>query len=183
MAMWRVEQLLRRVVESLDRAHVPYAVVGGNAVAEWVSTIDADAVRATKDVDILTRRDCIPAMTSALTDVGLVSADVMGVLMFVDRDDPSPRRGVHVVISNEKIRPHYAHPAPDVSRAVRSRSGFLVIDLPSLVVMKLQSYRPIDQAHLIDMFAVNLISDELVASIPSDLRSRLDEVRAKSYEA
>ncbi len=182
MAMWRVEELLRKVTDALNGAKVPYAVVGGNAVAEWVSTVDEDAVRATKDVDVLTRRDCIPAMTQALAAIDLIPTEVMGVYMFVDKEDPSPKRGVHVVIANERIRPQYAHPAPDVTKAVRSKAGFMVIDLPSLVAMKLQAYRPIDQAHLIDMLSLNLISDDVADALPPDLKPRLDEVRRKSEE-
>ncbi len=182
MAMWRVEELLRKVTDALNAAKVPYAVVGGNAVADWVATVDEDAVRATKDVDVLTRRDCLPAMTQALTAIGLIPTEVMGVHMFVDKENPSPKRGVHVVIANEKIRAHYAHPAPDVTRAVRSKAGFLVIDLQSLVAMKLQSYRPIDQAHLIDMFSLDLINDDVARALPPDLKTRFDEIRRKSEE-
>ena len=36
-------------------------MVGGNAVAEWVGRIDEDAVRNTRDVDILIRRPDFPA--------------------------------------------------------------------------------------------------------------------------
>ena len=170
------------MIDALNAAQVPYAVVGGNAVAHWVATADEDAVRATKDVDVLTRRDCLPAMTQALTAIGLVPTEVLGVQMFVDKENPSPKRGVHVVIANEKIRPHYAYPAPDVTRVVRSKAGFMVIDLPSLVAMKLQAFRPIDQAHLIDMLSLDLIAEDLAGGLPPDLKARLDEVRKKSEE-
>ena len=36
--------------------NLPYAVVGGNAVAAWVSRVDQAAVRNTQDVDIVLRR-------------------------------------------------------------------------------------------------------------------------------
>ena len=60
LAVNRVERLLRKVAGALDAAGVPYAVVGGNAVAAWVMTVDEGAVRATKDVDILLRRADLP---------------------------------------------------------------------------------------------------------------------------
>src|SRR5438477_5277294 len=106
MAVERVEMLLKRTVNALDAAGVKYAVVGGNAVAAWVSTRDPDAVRATKDVDLLMRRDSLANATEALLKVGLIPAEVPGVHIFVDRDDPSPKRGVHIAIANEKIRAH-----------------------------------------------------------------------------
>jgi hypothetical protein len=35
-----VQQRLNRACDALRQAQVPYAVVGGNAVAAWVATID-----------------------------------------------------------------------------------------------------------------------------------------------
>jgi hypothetical protein len=46
-----VRQRLLRATAALDSAGVPYAVVGGNAVADWVTRVDAAAVRFTQDVD------------------------------------------------------------------------------------------------------------------------------------
>ena len=56
MAAEKVKERLRRATKALEAARVPYAVVGGNAVAEWVARIDEDAVRNTRDVDVLVRR-------------------------------------------------------------------------------------------------------------------------------
>jgi hypothetical protein len=40
-----VKQRLDRTCIALRNARVPYAVIGGNAVAAWVATIDDGAVR------------------------------------------------------------------------------------------------------------------------------------------
>ncbi len=69
MAMERVEQRLRRVTRALDDAGVPYAVVGGNAVAAWVARVDPASTRTTKDVDLLVRR-------ADLLGVGLIDEHV-----------------------------------------------------------------------------------------------------------
>jgi hypothetical protein len=66
MAAEKVKQRLRRATGALDAAGVPYAVAGGNAVAEWVGRVDEDAVRNTRDVDILLRRADLPAAKAAL---------------------------------------------------------------------------------------------------------------------
>ena len=56
VAVERVRDRLARATQALEAAGIPYAVIGGNAVAVWVATVDAAAVRNTADVDILLRR-------------------------------------------------------------------------------------------------------------------------------
>ena len=56
---------LRRATRELDEAGVLYAVVGGNAVAEWVARVDEEAIRNTRDVDILVRRGDFAAAKAA----------------------------------------------------------------------------------------------------------------------
>ena len=178
MAVDRVERLLRVATQALDEADIPYAVVGGNAVAAWVGGVDIGAVRSTKDVDILLRRADLDAATSALGNIHLNPHDVMGVTMFLDQDQPNPRTGVHVVFAGQRIRPEYAHLAPDVTDSARAKDGFLVVSLPALVAMKLQSFRRIDQVHIDDMLSVELIDDAIIANLPADLRARLDQLMA-----
>ena len=66
LAAEKVKERLKRSTAALERAGVPYAVAGGNAVAEWVGRVDEDAVRNTRDVDILIRRADLPAAKAAL---------------------------------------------------------------------------------------------------------------------
>jgi len=124
-------------------------------------------------VDLLARRADLSAIAETLHRVGLVQIEVLGVTMFIDRRRPTPKGGVHLVIAGEKVRPHYTHPAPDLDRAVRGVAAYPVVDLPTLVTMKLQSYRPIDQAHLIDLKSVGLLDQGLLRKVPRDLRDRL----------
>ena len=51
-----IRERLFRATRALEVASVPYAVIGGNAVAAWVGEVDLTAVRYTQDVDILLRR-------------------------------------------------------------------------------------------------------------------------------
>lgn len=60
----------------------------------------------------------------------------------------------------------------------RLEAGFLVLDLPSLVRMKLQSFRRVDQVYLEDLLSNGLIDAGLVESPPDDLRQRLREIQA-----
>jgi hypothetical protein len=52
----KVRERLLRATVALNQAGIPYAVVGGNAVASWAATVDEGAVRNTRDVDLLVRR-------------------------------------------------------------------------------------------------------------------------------
>ncbi len=56
-AVNEVQQRLHRAAKALEAGGVPYAVIGGNAIAAWVAKIDAGAVRTTRDVDILIRKE------------------------------------------------------------------------------------------------------------------------------
>ena len=56
-----VRRRLSRAAKALAAARVPYAVIGGNAVAAWVIQVDEAAVRNTQDVDILLREEDLEA--------------------------------------------------------------------------------------------------------------------------
>src|SRR5271157_3611480 len=104
MAAERVKERLRRATKALDSAGVPYAVVGGNAVAEWVARIDDEAVRNTRDVDILVRRADFAAARTALETAGFVYHYLMDVDVFIDGPQGKPSGGVHLFFAGEKVR-------------------------------------------------------------------------------
>jgi hypothetical protein len=64
-AVEKVRERLLRATSALENAGVPYAVVGGNAVASWISGVDEAAVRNTQDVDLLLRRSDLDAAATA----------------------------------------------------------------------------------------------------------------------
>jgi len=177
IAMEDVEQRLRRFTSAMDQAGVPYAIIGGNAVAAWVSTIDPDAIRSTKDVDVLLRRADLSRAARAVDGIGMELAEVSGVPMFLERENPSPKRAVHVIIADEPVRASQPRSAPGVESARRSHQGFQVIDLPELVCMKLEANRRHDQVHIEDLLRTGLIDAELAAQLPEDLLERLRHVR------
>jgi len=173
----RVERLLRTVSAALDAAAIPYAVIGGNAVAAWVATRDVGAVRATKDVDLLLRREDLPRASAALEAHGFVRDEALGVTVFVERDDPLPGQGVHVILAGEKVRSHESRAAPDVAQAVRAKAGYLVLDLVPLIAMKLSAFRRVDQVHIEDLLRLGLIDAGIAATLPADLLDRLRHIR------
>jgi hypothetical protein len=173
--MEEVRARLERVCQALGAANVPYAVIGGNAVAAWVSTRDEGAIRNTQDVDILLRRKDFEAASAALKDVGFIAAQVMDVTMFLDGESGKPSQAVHVIWAAEKVRPDYVSPAPMPNQA-RDLAGKQVLDLVELVRMKLDSHRRKDQVHLLDMIGVGLIDATWPEKFPPKLAARLQDL-------
>src|SRR6266853_3145254 len=100
-AVEKVRQRLRRAVAALEAAQIPSALAGGNAVAAWVSRVDEAAVRNTQDVDILLRRQDLPAAIAAMTQAGFVHRHAASLEMFLDSLNASPRDAVHIVFAAE----------------------------------------------------------------------------------
>src|SRR5689334_9716629 len=108
-AVEQVRDRLRRAVEALEAANVPYAVAvaGGNAVAAWVSRVDEAAIRNTQDVDIVLRRSDLPSARKALEKAGFTYRHAAGIDMFLEGPNGKARDAVHIVFAAEKVRPSY----------------------------------------------------------------------------
>jgi hypothetical protein len=174
MALDEVTDRLQRIARALEGAGVAYALVGGQAVAMWVATKDPAAVRTTKDVDILLRREDLPNARAAAAGVGLDYFEVLGVGMFLERSDPNPRKAVHLLWAGEKVRPEYPLPSPAVEEHELLEPDKRVVSLAGLVRMKLMSNRDQDRVHLRDLIDVGLVTRDLLTNLPPDLASRLD---------
>src|SRR4051794_12291399 len=131
MAAEKVKERLLRSTAALERAGVPYAVVGGNAVAEWVGRVDEDAVRNTRDVDILIRRNDLEAAKAALTPAGFIYCQSFGVDMFLDGPEGRPTSAVHLLFAGEPVRINDAAITPEISESERG-PDFRVVSLPAL---------------------------------------------------
>jgi hypothetical protein len=174
-AVEKVRERLLRATAALEKAGIPYAVVGGNAVASWVSRVDEAAVRNTQDVDLLIRRADLDAATVALAAAGFVRRHVAGIDLFLDGPGAKARDAVHIVFAGEKVRPEYSQPAPDVTEA-EAADSYQVLALEALVRMKLTSFRIKDRMHMIDLLDVGLIDASWCQRLPPDLATRLQEI-------
>ncbi len=174
-AVANVRERLLRATSALNQASVPYAVVGGNAVASWVATIDAGAVRNTRDIDLLVRRNDLPAITAAMEQAGFVRDELLDVVMFRDGAEGKPSEAVHLVFAGERIRPDHLLPAPEI-QTVNDPTDFSVIALESLIVMKLMSNRRKDQVHVQDLIDVGLIDSTWLTKLPPELADRLKQI-------
>lgn len=172
MAVERLRERLLRVTRALGDAGVPYAVVGGHAVATWVSKIDDGAVRFTKDIDLLLRREDLPAAIAAVDKAGFRHRHAAGIDVFLDGPDCRFSDAVHILFAGEKVRSEYTEPAPSIEES-EPDIEYRVLSLDSLVRMKLTSFRDKDRTHVRDMLGVGLIDQTWTHRFPPELAERL----------
>jgi hypothetical protein len=176
-AVEKVRERLLRAAGALEAAGIPYAVIGGNAVAAWVSRVDEAAIRNTQDVDILLRTEDLPAAKIALEKVGFVYRHGAGIDMFLDGPGAKARDAVHVIHAAKKVRSTDLAPAADVNEFVLAeRHQFRHLSLEALVRMKLTSYRDKDRTHLRDLIDVGLVDATWPAKFQSELAARLQAI-------
>ncbi len=174
-AVENVRERLLRATAALEKAHIPYAVIGGNAVAAWVAQVDEAAVRNTQDVDLLLRRADLDAAEAALAPAGFVRRHAVGIEMFLDGPGAKARDAVHIIMAKEKVRPDYLLLAPDVSES-EAKGTYRVLSLEALVRMKLTSFRDKDRTHLRDFLEVGLIDGSWVSRFTGELGGRLQQL-------
>jgi hypothetical protein len=174
--MDEIEDRKRRITAALAQHGVQYALIGGQAVIAWVSTVDPDATRTTKDVDILLRRADLAEAKRAATTAGFEYYELLGTGMFLEKENQSPKRAVHVVWAGEFVRPGEALPAAPLEEAVVLGQGISVVSLEWLVKMKLTAWRLHDRVHVRDLIDVGLIDESWCAKLPAELAARLKQL-------
>ena len=177
-----VQERLNRAVKALEKGGVQYAVVGGNAVGYWVGTVDEEAVRTTRDVDLMVARAQWAEVCQAMNAEGFVHRHVKGVDMFLDPLGPKKAiAAVHVIFAGERVNEKHEFPNPTLGNVTRF-GEVLVLALPELVRMKLTSWRLKDQVQLEDMKGVGLLDGFAVESLPEVLRERFESIAMDSVE-
>ncbi len=180
-AVENVRRRLLRAAKVLSAAGVPYAVMGGNAVAAWVSRVDEAAVRNTRDVNILLRRADLPAAIVAFEREGFIhrrlsSLGQAGVMdVFLDGGEGKVRDAIHIVFASEKTRDDQPEPNADPDES-EDAGDFRLISLEALVRMKLSAFRDKDRVHLRDLASVGLIDASWLSRFSVPLSKRLEEI-------
>jgi hypothetical protein len=144
-------------------------------VAEWVGRVDEDAVRTTRDVDLLVRRADFPAARTALETVGFVHHHLLDIDTFIDGPQGKPSGGIHILFAGEKVRREDEHTLPDLDESERTPE-FQVATLEALVKMKLNAWRDKDRTHLRDMIGVGLLDATWPTRLPPALGARLQQL-------
>lgn len=176
-AVEKVRERLLRAAAALEAAKIPYAVIGGNAVAAWVSRVDETAVRNTRDVDMILREEDLPAAKAALEGVGFIYRHSSGIDIFLDGPGTKARDALHVIRAGKTVRSDDPVAAPDVSESIESENAeFRHLTLEALVRMKLVANRPKDQTHIQDLLSVGLIDASWTAKYPSPLKERFEYI-------
>lgn len=103
-AVEKVRDRLKRTVALFEAAGIPYAIAGGNAVAAWVARVDEAAVRNTQNVDVLLRREDLPAAKAAFEAAGFIYRHVKSIDMFLDGPGAKARDAVHIVFAGEPVK-------------------------------------------------------------------------------
>jgi hypothetical protein len=179
MALDDVTDRLQRITRAFEDAQIPYAIVGGQAVALWVATKDPAAVRTTKDVDILLNRADLGRARAAARAVEMDYFEVLGVGMFLDRADSNPRRGVRLLWAGERVTPDCTLASPPVEDRLVLEAGKSVVSLAGLVRMKLLANRDQDRVHLRDLIDVHLVGRDFLRDLPPELAPRLEALLAE----
>lgn len=161
-AVNRVQQRLLRANRALRASGIPYAVVGGHAVAAWVATVDVEAVRNTQDVDLLVDRRAFGAVRVALEGEGFVYRHAAGMDLFLDGPQASPRSAVHLVFAGERVKEGEPLSNPGIDRVV-DMGELKLISLEDLVRIKLTAFRDKDRTHLRDLIGVGLVDAKWVS--------------------
>ena len=175
MAAEKVKERLRRATRALDDAGVPYAVVGGNAVAEWVARIDEGAIRNTRDVDLLIQRADLGAARTALEATGFIYYQLLDVDMFIDGPQGRPSEAIHLLYAGEKVRRDDEHALPNLDESERA-AEFQVTSLEALLRMKLIAWRDKDRTHLRDLLGMGLIDESWYSRLCPEHAERLQHL-------
>ncbi|MEX2214719.1 MAG: hypothetical protein WD768_11355 [Phycisphaeraceae bacterium] len=170
-----VRERALRTARALEGAEIPYAMVGGIAVAAWVARVAPAAVRTTNDVDVLLRREDMDRAKVAMKAAGFIYQHVNGMVVFIDGPGGTVRAAVKVVMANEKVREDDEAPAPDVSECERFED-YVVLNRDALVRMELTRYRIESRMLLRDMIDVDLVNALWCQRLPAELAGRLQQL-------
>jgi hypothetical protein len=179
----QVQDRLERAARALEQAGIPYAIVGGSAVAAWVSTVEPAAVRNTRDVDLLLAREDFERALGALGAAGFLHRRVTalgragGMDVFLDGPHAPARDALQVLWAGEAAVPDALEPNPALGELPET-NGFRLVPLEDLVRMKLVSFRDKDRMHLRDLISVGLVDDAWPARFPAVLADRLRQILA-----
>ncbi len=175
-----VYKTMRRLVKRLERAKIPYAIMGAmaaNAHGHRRTTADLDLLVTAEGLEQFQRRfvpknyETIPQRTRRFTDrTSGVTIDFLVTGRFPGSGDPGPIA------------------FPDPTAVAETREDASVVNLPTLIQLKLAARRYKDFADVISLIRVHNLdesfNEQLHPSVRRDFIECLEEKRREDeYEA
>jgi hypothetical protein len=175
-----VHQTMRRLARRLEKANISYVIVGGMAVFAH------NHRRATNDVDVLMTREgfaefrkslvkrnykLLPGATKRFTDrLSGITIDILITGLFPGSGDPGPIA------------------FPDPANIGETMDKIRVVNLVTLIELKLAARRPNDFGDVVALIRVHKLTesfaDNLHSSVRRDFVGCIDEARRQQiYEA
>jgi len=176
----RVHQAMRRVASRLQEQGIKYAIVGGMAVNAHRHQ------RTTKDVDFLLSPQGLTQFRR-LAEAGEFDLAPGRSRRFIDRET-----GVSFDVLVAGAFPGSGDPGPiafpDPEKVSQEMDGLRVVDLPTLIQLKLAAGRYQDFADVVNLISANSLNEDFAQSLHSSIRGDyiecLEEMRRESeYEA
>jgi hypothetical protein len=161
-------QTLHTLAERLDRANIPYALIGGLALAQH------GLVRMTEDIDLLLTLAGLAEFKNRLVGRGYVPAFNGAAKTFRDTET-----GVRIEVITTGEYPGDGQPKsvvfPDPATAVMVQAGLKVITLEKLIELKLASgmtapHRRRDLADVQDIIRILQLPADLVRQLDNSVR-------------
>lgn len=180
--MEQLKEKARMVGGALRKAGIPYAVMGGFAVAEHTAKVDEWAVRGTRDVDLRLNRADSERAAQALRPLGYNLGELMGLPAFVRPRGAGVRsrlpEAMRLVWAGERTRSEDLCLAPSLATAgmLLSPDGYACLDVAGLLTMKLTSFRVKDQVHIQGLLTLGMVTRAMRKALPPVLLARLKQV-------
>jgi hypothetical protein len=173
---------LERIVTVLRDAGIAFEVIGGVAVNAHILAVHRSRSFVTRDIDLLVQRHDLPRLVAAAESAGYAGRKIMGGFMLI-RPGQQPEEAVHLLFVGEKARSSHPLPNPAIHPEEKHLppSGLFipVAGLRDLVQMKLNSFRPKDEAHLEILDKCGLITPSIESDLPETLSERLAQARKR----
>ena len=171
--------ILHKITDILVSAKIDHELIGGLAVLIHVEEANPEHATLTRDVDLMVRRADLQRIKTAAAANGFHFRHAAGVDMLLYGDASSTRNAVHLIFSEEKVRPTYSDATPPIEPERKQIHGkeVMVIPVVDLVRMKLTSFRLKDQVHIKALEAAGLITPKVENALTPELAARLKHVR------
>jgi hypothetical protein len=175
----RVHQAMRRIAALFDEHSIAYAIIGGMAVNAHRHS------RTTQDVDFLVRPEALPALRRLVAQ-GLLKGDAERARRFYE-----PTTDVRFDLLVTGSFPGSGDPGPiafpDPLAVSESIDNLRIVELKTLIELKLAAHRYQDFADVVNLIRANQLKEsfatQLHASVRADFIECLEEMhREDQYE-